>query len=280
VSRRKLCCILLLVAVSALVGGAAETRAEGSVPTVTLLAPANGSTVVNAAGTEYPTFRWQISWEGAPPMTMVYSLEYATDPGFADAQTMTNFSCRTDALASCQTSIRPQQDWARHSGSWYWRIRVIAPVQLTTGAWSFRAVRPADRDRDGVPDSDDNCPAKANPRQDDYERDGKGDACQPDRTAPRVRALPGTGRRGLTAFFDVRSKDNRGYVRLRLVVLYKGRTLLHGNSPFIVRNWGKETFHSVRPIPRALPAGTYRFCATAWDKRGNRARSCAPYRFL
>jgi hypothetical protein len=38
----------------------------------------------------------------------------------------------------------------------------------------------ADRDRDGVPDAVDNCPNDVNPGQDDQDRDGAGDACDPD----------------------------------------------------------------------------------------------------
>jgi hypothetical protein len=37
-----------------------------------------------------------------------------------------------------------------------------------------------DRDRDGIADSRDNCPIVANPGQEDYDRDGKGDLCDPD----------------------------------------------------------------------------------------------------
>ena len=37
-----------------------------------------------------------------------------------------------------------------------------------------------DSDADGLPDAIDNCPANANPSQADLDRDGRGDACDPD----------------------------------------------------------------------------------------------------
>jgi len=39
------------------------------------------------------------------------------------------------------------------------------------------APQPADRDQDGVPDSQDNCPSIPNPEQGDYDEDGVGDVC-------------------------------------------------------------------------------------------------------
>ena len=43
-----------------------------------------------------------------------------------------------------------------------------------------------DTDSDGVPDSLDNCPTKANPNQADLDADGQGDACDPDRDGDGV----------------------------------------------------------------------------------------------
>jgi hypothetical protein len=43
--------------------------------------------------------------------------------------------------------------------------------------------------------------------------------------------------------------------------------------------WGTPLeFWSKKPLSRALPRGTYTFCVTVWDRTGNSAKSCAPYR--
>jgi Thrombospondin type 3 repeat len=44
----------------------------------------------------------------------------------------------------------------------------------------FDAPVVADSDADGIPDAADNCPTTANPAQDDADRDGVGDVCDPD----------------------------------------------------------------------------------------------------
>ncbi len=52
-----------------------------------------------------------------------------------------------------------------------------APVQGCAALWNGDAV--SDRDCDGVPDANDNCPLAANAQQQDLDRNGMGDACDP-----------------------------------------------------------------------------------------------------
>jgi hypothetical protein len=44
-------------------------------------------------------------------------------------------------------------------------------------------------------------------------------------------------------------------------------------------NWAYHyTFWTIHPLPRFLPAGTYRICLKAWDRAYNHALSCSRYR--
>ncbi len=51
------------------------------------------------------------------------------------------------------------------------------PCGPAVDAISLRAAAGDDRDEDGVPDDEDNCPEEANPDQADSDDDGNGDAC-------------------------------------------------------------------------------------------------------
>jgi hypothetical protein len=70
------------------------------------------------------------------------------------------------------------------------RAAVSAGRQETATLTLTAAV--SDGDGDGVPDDIDNCPAVANERQEDSDRDGHGDACSPDAGRSDGPAVPGT----------------------------------------------------------------------------------------
>ena len=83
------------------------------------------------------------------------------------------------------------------------------------------------------------------------------------------------------AFFSARVRDNKGEVRMRAVLSYRALPVLEGRTRFAPVAWSvRQRFYSIRPLPRRLPAGSYKICITAWDRAGNQGHSCARYRVL
>lgn len=270
--------VLALVTVSCLSAGASAARLQAAPPQITLLAPAHGSTLVSSSESAAPpAFTWRIDWLQAPAAgLLIIQVRIAKDPGFTQIVSAANYSCTVQNL-NCEPGGHRSN--TVYSGLHYWRVSVVGDGEATSATWAFTAVKPADRDGDGVSDARDNCPAATNPRQTDTDEDRRGDVCDPDRQKPLVRALSGSARRGQTAFFSVQVGDNYREARLLAVLSYRGHPILRGAFRFHAVRWGPRTsFYSERPLSRSLPAGIYRLCVTAWDRAGNRASSCAPYR--
>jgi hypothetical protein len=266
---------ILLVVIAGTVGWATTARAEDPAANVTLLSPADGAeVVVSQALQKWSKLEWRVDFGAPPPFAVAVELETASDPGFTRDRTAFAFTCAAGAQ-SCPLSHTSQRAYPTGS-RWYWRVRVGA---VTSATWSFVATAPPDRDRDAVPDQRDNCPSLRNPRQEDMEGDGKGDACQPDRLRPRVQAYAGSARRGAAARFHFRVHDNR-YVSIRATVRYRGYLALSGRMDRVpAPRWShRRTWWTEKPVQRSWPAGLYTFCIVAVDGAGNRARSCAPYR--
>jgi Thrombospondin type 3 repeat len=268
--------LALAASALALLAFAPASTAAGT-PTITLLTPANDAVVQSAPGT-YPTFSWRVDW--AQPEDTIIRFETASDAAFTQNVSVDTHACPA-ADVNCWTTIQPARVWAPPYGSdWYWRVGLTTAGGIAYSAtFHFRAVPPADRDHDGVPDSTDNCPSKYNPDQRDSNHDGKGDACQADHVKPRVKIRSGSARRGQRAYFHARMHDDRGVVRFT-ITLSLGRHMLIGwRFGWTDANWAyRYTFWTTSPVPSLLPAGVYRICLKAWDRAGNHALSCSPYR--
>ena len=266
----------LAVAVLAATLLASPQAASAATPAITLIAPANGSTIVSKT-TEFTTFTWHVDW-ATPEDTMVM-WQLSTSPAFAQNVAQENHPCLA-ADPNCWASAQLRLPDAGPTGTvWYWRVGLTTTAgTIFSSTWMFVATRPPDLDRDGIEDERDNCPSVPNPDQRDSNRDGKGDACQPDNVRPRVKVFPGSAVRGRRAYLNFRVADDRDFLRFRVSFHYRGRLAMWVDFGFVQASWGRATFFTKGPLPRALPAGGYLACVTAWDKASNRARSCARYR--
>ena len=232
-----------LIAVAALAGLLAHPgsgAAANPQPTITLLSPV-GNVVIQPTQT-MTVFKWRIDWPTPPTENFTVTIQHSVDPAFAlGSYTSENRTCRPTE-PSCYTS--EDINGVTPGKTLYWRITVHSyqtPDVVTAGSYKFTVA--------------------------------------PDRVKPRVKALSGQATRGSDALFRVRVSDDRRQVRARATVAYRGRTVLTGAMSYAPVAWGTPLeFWSKRPLSRALPRGTYTFCVTVWDRAGNSAKSCAPYR--
>lgn len=210
------------------------------------MTPANGVTVVSSPELGLAaTFGWRIDWRDAPASgTVLVVVRTATDPGLTQSAIENTFACPVRS-ANCTTTLKSNRVFV---GQYYWRVTLSGAVRATSETWSFVGLR-------------------------------RGGSSGRDRTEPQVRALSGVAQRGQTAFFAARAGDDRGIVRLRASLLRRGREVARATAPFRPVTWvRRQTLYSRRALSRALAAGRYQLCMTAWDRAGNAARSCAPYR--
>jgi hypothetical protein len=235
--------VAAIAAAGPLPGGAGI--AQTTPPQITLLAPANGAVVQGSTGLNAVEFKWRTDWATPPAVgSFIISVKWATDPGFTQNVSGANQTCPVTNV-NCWTSFRPNHTW---KGRYYWKVTIASDEPAESATWMFSGV-------------------EAPP--------------QLDRTRPYVRTLAGSAMRGKRAFFTARVRDNRGEVRMRALLTYRGLPVLEGRTQFARVAWTvRQRFYSIRPMPRRLPAGTYKICITAWDRAGNQGQSCARYRVL
>jgi hypothetical protein len=232
---------LALVLIAAFLGF--SPSASASAPQITLLAPGNGATLAYPAyGNATTNFSWHVSWDTPEVTTVMFQL--GTNPGFAaGTYTQENFACpATDP--NCTSSYAPPRSYAPPFPKiFYWRVGVTTSAgQVWSATSMFKVVDLADT------------------------------------VKPRVRVDRGSARRGTRARLLVHAADDRGRVRLRVMLNYRGRTLYNGRFPLTPTSWAVPlSFFTSTRLPRFLPSGRYEACVRAWDEAGNTARSCAAY---
>jgi hypothetical protein len=233
-ARTRIVLIALVAGLAAFGAGAAP--AQVSQPTVTLLAPGNGTLVEGAV-----TFSWRVDSAAPVSGAVAVTHQVASDIALTQDVTTTTRQCAA-GNPNCWTTFKPSR---AHAGRRYWRVSVSGAATATSRTWMFMGVS-----------------ARATP----------------DRVRPRVRAYPGAGRRGRKAVFVARVADDRGEARMQVDLAYRNQPVFRTATLLKPVRWSvKQRFDSRFRLARSLHPGAYRFCVTAWDRTGNRAKSCARY---
>ncbi len=226
-----------VIALSLGAGWSGQAAAEQAPATIKLLGPPRGG-VVTVKPRQNVTFRWEVAWPVAPTDTITYKFELATDPGFTRIGTRETRACTPAQGPSCWTSFTPNRVYDDPYGAmWYWRVSVVGGSTSVTGSFKVRLLR--------------------------------------DTVKPRVRAMTKTIVRGYIATFVARMADDRGDLRFRATLSYRGRTVITGAYPFTAMSWDRPfVFESDRPLSTREPAGKYSLCVRVWDRGGNTAQHC------
>lgn len=280
--------LLSLAALAALSLGPSASANHGPPPVVTLMTPANGTTVkMSGLAQDTPTFTWRVDYPTPPSQTVLISFQASTDPNFVSGGLNENHSCAA-ASPSCWTSYTPPADWFRQAGAGqasgpitiYWRVGVTwasdHPQASATG--SFTGLPVQDRDGDGILDPVDNCPTVANKDQRNSDGTRLGDACERDRTPPRLRVSPATltrGRRGRVYFH---MGDTRSGILKVEAGLYRGSRRLTRLVRTVPTVRFETTYYYALLVPGAAQPGRFSVCIRVSDAARNANRRCAPVR--
>lgn len=147
------------------------------------------------------------------------------------------------------------------------------------GTWTYQVAVP-DRDGDGVPDADDNCPDTPQRAQVDTDADGIGNACDVvpyplDTQPPRAQALPSgiTSRRVARLRYRLWEDSRATSERVRVLVGGRARAVLDTQLSQVDDG---TTYAVLWRVPPGL-RGRITFCVRAADEAGNRSPfRCAP----
>jgi hypothetical protein len=125
--------VLTRTALLTLLVGFASTAVAATAPSVTLLAPGNGTLVEGA-----PTFRWPIDSPHPVAGTVTVTHRVATDIALTQNVTTTSRSCPAQNL-NCWTSFALVRT---SRGPQYWQVSVTGALTATSRTWMFQRVAP------------------------------------------------------------------------------------------------------------------------------------------
>jgi hypothetical protein len=240
----------LLVLVVALATASAAS-ADGTAPTVTLLAPANG-TSITLDGKHAATFSWRVDFAQPQTESTTITFMVSADSTFQGPHYTESRSCANTTPACFTTTTLQGTSWINAAtGSNGLPSRPLTLYWHVSVAWQSGQAfaNSANGLLSGVPGID--------------------------RTPPRIAVKGTTVRRGSRARVTFQLADDSGTVTAKARLLYHGKTLLSSTKTFTDVDWA-NVYVFWFDVPRTgVPTGKYLACVRATDMHGNSAQRCA-----
>ena len=241
---------IVLVLVAAL-ATASTAAADGAAPTVTLLAPANGTTLT-LDGKHDAAFSWRVDFAQAPAGPTGTTFTVSADPTFrgphyTESRTCdaTNPACFTSTTLSGTSWINAatgSNGLPSRAVTLYWRVTV-----------DWQSGQPPATSANGLLNG----------------------APGVDKTPPRIAVKGATVKRGSRARVTFQLDDDSGTVTAKARLLYRGKTLLSTTKTFTDVDWA-NVYVFWFDVPRTgVPTGRYSACVRGTDLHGNSAQRCA-----
>ena len=119
-----------------------------------------------------------------------------------------------------------------------------------------------DSDGDGVCDADDNCPAVSNPKQEDSNRNGTGDACEAGQVKLNVGTSPGTGLAGVTNIMVTGGSWPNQVIPNNDTTITMSKAGCFGANPVVAQSYRVQTVlgttkRAYFTIPAGIAGGAY-----------------------